>query len=135
MGQRAVRNGQRDTDLTGAELRAIRTACGFNLADFGREIGVADKSVRGWEKSNDMRVPVDVADEARALYTELMTVRQDILDAYVDVEPGGEVTLVLYRIGDYDGSFAEATLYNAAVVLAYHALVDDGVGVWVEWSS
>lgn len=134
MGQQEVMKG-RDPDMTGAELRIIRTSCGLNLAEFGREMNVADKSVRGWENANDMRVPLDVADKARAMYTELMIMKQDILADYADVEPGDETTLTMYRTGDYDGPFAEAVAYNAAVMLAYHALVDDGISVWVEWSS
>lgn len=134
MGRKRVVEG-RDPDMTGAELRIIRTACGVNLVDFGREVGVTDKTVRGWENSNDMRVPLDVADRARAMYTELMMMKQDILSQYDELEPGDEATLTMYRMADFEGSFVEASTYNSAASMAYHALVDDGISVWVEWSS
>lgn len=132
--EREVMDG-RDPEMSGAELRMIRTACGLNLADFGNVVGVVDKSVRGWENSNEYRIPTDVADRARDMYVDLMDTKQEILGQYADFEPGDEATMVLYRLSDFDGSVAEASIYNAAATLAFHTLVEDGIVMWIEWSS
>lgn len=133
MGRESVIPG-RDEDMTGAELRLIRTSCGLTQAEFGEMVGVADKSVRGWETATDMRVPVDVADTARGLHIKLMDAKQRVLDEYQLSSPGDEVTLPLYRRGDFPGTREELAVANAAAGLAFHELTDDGISVWVEWA-
>lgn len=133
MGRESVIPG-RDENMTGAELRLIRTSCGLTQAEFGEMVGVADKSVRGWETATDMRVPVDVADIARGLHIKLMDAKQRVLDDYQLSSPGDEVTLPLYRRGDFPGTREELAITNAAAGLAFHELTDDGISVWVEWA-
>lgn len=132
MGKPAVMDG-RDPDMTGAELRVIRSQCGVTLEDFGQSVGVTGKSVRGWEVADMMLVPRDVADKARELHVELLSMKQDVLSEYADCEPGDEVVLVLYRPRSFEGPGVANSVYNAAAGLAFNELVDDGLSVWVEW--
>lgn len=123
--------GSRDEDMTGAELKIIREQCGLTFAEFGELAGVADKSVRGWETTTEMRVPVDVADMARDMHVNLLEMKATILDEYKTAKPGDEVVLNLWR---RKGRSADSVaLRNSAAGLAFHDLVDDGISVWVEW--
>lgn len=132
MGKHEVIEG-RDPDMTGAELKLIRTQCGMTLAEFGERVGVADKSVRGWENATDMRVPVDVADTVRELHLKLVDLKTQILSEYQYASPGDEVSIKLLRASAWEESPEYVSVYNAAAGLAFHELVDDGISVWVEW--
>lgn len=134
MSREEVMEG-RDPDMTGAELRLIRTQCGMTLAEFGECVGVADKSVRGWENSTDMRVPVDVAEKARSMHISLMDQKVNILGEYVLASPGDEVVIRMLRKSSWEQAPEYVAIYNAAAGLAFHELVDDGVDVWVRWDS
>lgn len=124
----------RDPDLPGAELRVIREQCGLTLDQFGRLAQVKGTSVRTWELSHKLLIPKDVADIARELHTMLLGFKQSILDQYADCEPGDDVTLLLYQRESFSGPWHEMLVYNSAVGLAYHELVDDGLNAWITWA-
>lgn len=132
MGQESVIPG-RDPDMTGPELRTIREQCGLTLADFGDLVGVADKSVRGWETATDLRVPVDVAETARALHLQLLDKKTEILSDFQFAAPGDEVVLKLYRNSHPGLTETDIAVHNAAAGLAFHDLIDDGISVWMVW--
>ena len=123
----------RDPDMTGAELKLIREQCGMTLAEFGDIVGVADKSVRGWETATDLRVPVDVAEKARSMHISLMDQKTKILDEYVYASPGDEVVIRLLRKSSWEHAPEFVAIHNAAAGLAFHELVDDWISVWVKW--
>lgn len=124
----------RDPDLPGAELRLIREQCGITLDQFGKLVGVSGTSVRSWELSHKLLVPKDAADTARELHTMLLGLKQIILERYADDQPGDEVELTLHRRDTFSGPPHELAVYNSAVGLAFHELVDDGLHVWVTWA-
>lgn len=135
MGQEAEVKEGRDPDMTGAELRLIREQCGMTLAEFGDIVGVVDKSVRGWETAEDMRVPLDVAEKARSMHISLMDQKTRILADYQNASPGDEVVINLLRKSSWEQSPEFVAIHNAAAGLAFHELVDDGISVWVQWDK
>lgn len=80
--------------MTGAELQALREACGLDRDQFGEMCGVQGRSVKYWEMRSG--VPADVADLVLKLEAK---VSNDVAEAINKLHTGSE-EVVLMRGAD-----------------------------------
>lgn len=84
------------TKMTGAELQALREACGLDRDQFGALCGVQGRSIKYWETgASNHGVPADVAALVQELEAKVSSMAADAISRH-----SGAAEVVLMRTGD-----------------------------------
>jgi len=95
--------------MTGAELQALREACGLDRDQFGKLCGVQGRSIKYWEMgASNHGVPADVA----ALIQELAD-KVDAMAADAIARHAGAADVVLMRTSDPIANAVASRVYLA----------------------
>lgn len=117
--------------MTGAELQALREACGLDRDQFGALCGVQGRSIKYWEMGASNRgVPADVADLVVKIEAEVSAEADKQLQHFA--KQVGQV--VLMRTGNATANQVVSRVYRKLVRIGIEArIVSFDLKVFREW--
>jgi DNA-binding transcriptional regulator YiaG len=119
------------SNMTGAEFKTIREACGLSVQDFSKIIAVEERTIRYWEAGKQSPRSPDVAETLLSIDRQLDTTADAVLQLVKSApEKPAEIVLLRYREdGDLWSALPEwqplpATCHAAGIARSRAALAD-----------